>query len=73
MSHLIIGSEGDMEYALDYTIQIASNKVASKQIDISFSSENLMTIFMANLLDEFAADQISNDNGLHLSIHLPEN
>ena len=35
MSHLVIGSEGDMEYALDYTIQIASNKVASKQIDIS--------------------------------------
>lgn len=73
MSHLVIGSEGDMEYALNYTMEVATKNVASKQIDISFSSDNLMTIFMANLLEEFAVDQVPHDNGLHLSIHLPEN
>tara|TARA_R110002051_G_scaffold47441_1_gene93880 strand:+ start:77 stop:307 length:231 start_codon:yes stop_codon:yes gene_type:complete len=72
MSYLFVENEGDMELGLEYTISLAVGKSSAKTVDITFSSEGMMSIFMNNLFREFYLQGVPPDNGLNLLLHVPE-
>ncbi len=72
MTHLIVESEGDMEYGIEYAINVATTKGGSEQVRISFPSEDFMSIFMTNLFKEFIINKVPKDNGLDLIMEIPK-
>lgn len=71
MTHLIIESEGDMEFGLNYTFDLATAEGDNKSLEISFPSEEFMTLFMNNLLRDFMTNGVSARNGLDLTLRIP--
>jgi len=72
MTHLLIGSEADMEHGLKYTVKLALQGKDEKVLNLSFPSEALMSIFMANLFKEFVVQRVPTDTGLNLTLIIPE-
>ena len=72
MTHLLVGSEADMEHGLEYTVKLALEGSDEKILNISFPSETLMSIFMANLFKEFVIHRVPTDTGLNLTLIIPE-
>jgi hypothetical protein len=71
MSYFIVDNEGDMDRTLSYAVEVARNG-ATKNIDVTFSSDGMMVIFMDNLVKEFILNKIPKNNGLHLNMSVPE-
>ena len=72
MEQIVIGSEGEMEWGLTHTIELAKVKGDNKKIQINFSSEAMMDIFMNNLMKSFYIEGISSETGLDLTLVIPE-
>jgi|TARA_Y100000310_G_C20594110_1_gene769613 hypothetical protein len=72
VTHLIVTNEGDMEYSLAYTFRLADTKSSCKKLEITFSTEGLMTIFLRNLFEDFIENGIPSDNGLDLCMYVPK-
>lgn len=62
-----------MEHGIAYTFKLATEKAASKQVRVSFSTEKMMAIFLRNLFEEFISNGVPSDNGLDLCLYVPGN
>ena len=71
MAHLIIDNEGDMEYGLAYTLELAKTTSSCKKISIAFPTKGMMTVFIRNLFEDFIENQIPSDNGLDIDMFIP--
>ena len=71
MPHLIVASEGDMEYGLKYTTAIALDSREDKFVTLTFPSFGFMQLFMNNLFKSFITNQVPMDNKLNLTINIP--
>ena len=76
MTHLMVNSESDMEHSIDYTVNLAKKAKITPHLqttlDISFSSEQMMEIFLHNLFVDFMINEIPKHCGLDLQLHVPD-
>ena len=71
MPHLIVDSEGEMEYCIKYTTAIALDSEEDRFVEITFPSSGMMHCFMNNLFQSFVVNRVPRDNNLNLSINIP--
>jgi len=71
-TNLIISSEGDLEYSIDYVTKLALSPGSSKKLGIAFPSAGLMHIFMENLFQSFVINEVPKDNHLDIILNIPE-
>ena len=71
MAHLIVNNEGDMERGLAYALKLAKVSSSCKRLNITFTSQGMMKVFITNLFEEFVENQIPSNNGLDLNMYVP--
>jgi len=70
-SHILVQSEADMEYGLDFAYMLALSS-PPKNLEITFSSGGMATIFLNNLFSNFIKQRVPNNHGLNLVLNVPD-
>jgi hypothetical protein len=72
MPHLVVASEGDLEYSIKYVTAIALAEGSDKFIELTFPSQRLMEIFMSNLFTSFIINKVPQQNNTNITINIPD-
>ena len=71
MTHLIVGSEGDLEIGIEVAAHLAQQCEHPVTLEVSFPSVGLMRIFTNNLFKTFIKKRVPQDNKLELILNIP--
>ena len=70
-TNLIVSNEADLEHNVKYVTKLALEPGDKKMLSITFSSENMMHIFMSNLFQTFIVNSVPRENNLDLTLNIP--
>jgi hypothetical protein len=72
MPHLVVASEGDLEYSVKYVTAIALAEGDDKFVELTFPSEMFMEIFMSNLFTSFVINKVPQQNNTNITVNIPD-